>query len=107
MVYAPEVAEVAPPPVVGVLEWSGGARELGDVRTLIGRSGECDITLDDPNVSRRHAEVRRDGEGFVVVDLESTNGTEVNGKRIREAVLADGDVIGIGTTRLTFEHRSG
>jgi pSer/pThr/pTyr-binding forkhead associated (FHA) protein len=57
----------------------------------------------DPNASRRHAEIRRDGNDVVVVDLGSTNGTRVNGAPIRERVLEDGDEIVIGTTFLRFE----
>ena len=52
-----------------------------------------------PNVSRRHAEVRRIGEGYSLVDLGSTNGTDVNGQRIQETALMNGDVIELGTTR--------
>ena len=63
--------------------------------TVIGRSSECDITLADPNVSRRHAEVRRIGDGYSLVDLGSTNGTEVNGQRIQETALMNGDVISV------------
>ena len=71
------------------------------------RSSECDITLEDANVSRRHAEVRRIGDGYSLVDLGSTNGTEVNGQRIQETALMNGDVISVGTTRITFERRLG
>src|SRR5919202_5171961 len=53
----------------------------------IGRLPECDIVLSDPNVSRRHAEIRRQGTDFVVVDLDSTNGTRVNGAGIKERRL--------------------
>ena len=60
-----------------------------------------------PNVSRRHAEVRRIGDGYSLVDLGSTNGTEVNGQRIQETALMNGDVIGVGTTSITFERRLG
>ena len=56
------------------------------------------------NVSRRHAEVRRAGSGYVVVDLGSTNGTMVNGARIDgEHRLSDGDIVSIGSTHVRFE----
>jgi hypothetical protein len=102
MVYAPEVAEVAPPPVVGVLEWSGEARELGGARTLIGRASECDITLDDPNVSRRHAELRQEGATYWLVDLDSTNGVEERGKRVKRLKLEDGTRFTLGSTEIAF-----
>lgn len=70
---------------------------------VIGRLPECSIVLNDPNVSRRHAEVRRRGTEVVVVDLQSTNGTRVNGAPVRERPLADGDEIMVGTTAIRFE----
>src|SRR5579863_7059325 len=70
---------------------------------VIGRLPECSIVLSDPNVSRRHAEVRRKGTDVVVVDLGSTNGTRVNGVPVRERPLSDGDEIIVGTTSIRFE----
>jgi FHA domain/zinc-ribbon domain len=75
------------------------------VRTLIGRSPECDVFLDDVTVSRRHAELVREGDGFSIRDLGSLNGTYVNRKRIESAELADGDEVQIGKYRLTFLQR--
>src|SRR6188508_3829792 len=71
-------------------------------RTLIGRSPECDVFLDDVTVSRRHAELVRDGETFTISDLGSLNGTFVNKKRIESAELEDDDEVQIGKYRLTF-----
>jgi FHA domain-containing protein len=114
MVYAPEPEpepepEPTPPPrrEQAVLLWDGRDMSLDQGVTVIGRSSGCDIVVDDPNVSRRHAEIRRLGEGYSLVDLGSTNGTEVNGQRVGETSLMNGDVIGVGTTRLTFERRLG
>jgi pSer/pThr/pTyr-binding forkhead associated (FHA) protein len=76
-----------------------------DERTLIGRSPECDIFLDDVTVSRRHAELVRDGETFTITDLGSLNGTFVNRKRIETAQLEDDDEVQIGKYRLTFLRR--
>src|SRR5205807_10635907 len=76
---------------------------VGEDPVTVGRLPECDIVLADSNVSRRHAEVRRQGNGFVVVDLGSTNGTKVNGVGVRERRLADGDELRVGNTRLRFE----
>src|SRR5690349_5321116 len=104
MVYAPEPP---PRPEPAVLLWDGRHVSLDQGVTVIGRSSGCDVVVDDPNVSRRHAEIRRLGEGYSLVDLGSTNGTEVNGQRVGETSLMNGDVIGVGTTRLTFERRLG
>lgn len=70
----------------------------------IGRSRDCDVVLADANVSRRHAEVRPRGDGWMIHDLGSTNGVTVNGTRIEQAQLLHvGDRVEIGTTLLTFE----
>ena len=82
----------------------GGRRNvLSGSRVVLGRSREADIVLQDPNVSRRHAELRRDDEGWQVVDLGSTNGIKVNGRRVDHQSLSPGDQITIGVTDLTFE----
>jgi len=88
---------------------SGGGRAgesfpSGD-RTLIGRSPECDVFLDDVTVSRKHAELIRDGETFTISDLGSLNGTFVNKKRIESAELENDDEVQIGKYRLTFLRR--
>jgi hypothetical protein len=89
---------------VGSLLLPDGRRvPVGEDPVTIGRLPECDVVLSDPNVSRRHAEVRRRGNDFVVVDLGSTNGTRVNGAGVRERRLNDGDEITLGGTRVRFE----
>jgi len=71
---------------------------------VLGRSRDCDVVLDDANVSRRHAEVRPSGGSWMVNDLGSTNGIKVNGRRVDgPQSLKPGDVIEIGTSRVTFE----
>jgi FHA domain-containing protein len=83
---------------------SDGRRvELGDDAVRIGRLPDCAIALSDTQVSRQHAEIRRDERGFVVVDLGSLNGTTVNGVPVQEHALADGDVIGVGETEIRYE----
>lgn len=93
----------APPMGRALLVGEGRRMVLGGETMLLGRSRECDLRLDDPNVSRRHAELRRDGDGWMVRDLGSTNGVKVNGRRVASARLAPGDELTIGLTRLTFE----
>ena len=68
----------------------------------IGRLDSCDIVLSDTGVSRKHAEVRREGDEWVIVDLNSTNGTIVNGKAVRRHRLAQGDRIEVGESTLEF-----
>ena len=74
---------------------------------VIGRSKDCDIRIADPNVSRRHAEVRPVGDGYTVVDLGSTNGIEVDGKRVQELELEDGVRFTLGSTEIAFSQESG
>lgn len=76
---------------------------VGAEPLVLGRLPECDVVLTDPNVSRRHAEVRRLGDDVVVADLGSTNGTRVNGVPVREQRLESGDEISMGSTSLRFE----
>ena len=71
---------------------------------VLGRSRDCDVVLDDANVSRRHAEVRPSGGSWIVNDLGSTNGIKVNGRRADgPQSIRSGDVIELGTSRVTFE----
>ena len=82
----------------------GGRRNvLSGNRVVLGRSREADIVIQDPNVSRRHAELRREDGGWQIVDLGSTNGIKVNGRRVNNQPLRQGDQITIGVTDLTFE----
>jgi hypothetical protein len=81
----------------------GQRRELSDGVVVLGRSRDCDITLEDPNVSRRHAEIRRESGDWWIVDLGSTNGVEVNGKRVDRAKLSHEDHVVLGRSELVFE----
>ena len=92
----------APGPAVVLPD--GRRVDVGDQVLTIGRLTECDIVLTDPNVSRRHAELHREGGDTVIVDLGSTNGTVVNGTPIRRKRLADGDEITVGSSVLRFEN---
>ncbi len=82
---------------------SGERVVLGEYIVSFGRLPECTITLADTNVSRNHAEIRPHGTDYQLRDLGSTNGTKVNGHRVVEHVLRDGDDIDFGTTRIRFE----
>ena len=87
---------------VVTLTLNGTRHTVSQRSVVLGRSRECDIRVDDPNVSRRHAEVRQEGATYWLVDLDSTNGTELNGKRVSRAKLEDGDTIVLGGTEIVF-----
>ena len=95
----------APPVADGRAMLIGGGRRtvLSGSRFVIGRSRDCDLMLDDPNVSRRHAELRSEHGAWVVADLASTNGVKVNGRRVAEAHLNPGDEVTIGLQKLRYE----
>jgi hypothetical protein len=98
-------ADVALAQEIVTLTVGGKRREISSRRTVIGRSKDCDVQLADPNASRRHAELRQEGSAYWLIDLDSTNGSSVNGHRTARAKLDDGDVITIGSTDLVFERR--
>lgn len=75
---------------------------LTGTETVIGRGSECDITLEDTGVSRKHLELRVTRNGVIATDLHSTNGTFVEGHRISAATLLDGNTITIGRTHILF-----
>jgi hypothetical protein len=110
MIYRPSQppTEAASPAELGVerevvtLTVNGRKYEVTKQRTVIGRSRECDVQIEDPSASRRHAEVRQEGTAYWIVDLDSTNGLEVNGLRVKRAKLDHGDKITIGSTEISF-----
>ncbi len=76
---------------------------IGAAGVTMGRSRQCEVMVDDPNVSRQHAEIRPRGGSWVVTDLGSTNGSRLNGRTLEQpTVLKPGDEIELGTTTLTF-----
>ena len=86
------------------LRVEGRSEPVGSKGAVLGRSRDADVVLDDPNVSRHHAEVRPSGGSWIVNDLGSTNGIKVNGRRVNgPQSLKRGDVIELGTSRVTFE----
>ncbi len=84
---------------------TGGKRlVVGPGGATMGRSRQCDVMLDDPNVSRTHAEIRPRGGSWVLSDLGSTNGSRLNGRRLEgPEVLKPGDEIELGTSQIRFE----
>lgn len=83
---------------------SGRRIALGEHTTTVGRMPESTLTIDDSNVSRRHAEIRPGRAGYMVIDLGSTNGTMVNGVKLTaDQRLRDGDIISFGSTHVRFE----
>ena len=70
---------------------------------VFGRLPACEVTLDDPSVSRRHARLKRSPDGWVIEDLGSTNGVKVNGARVAERALDDGDELKLGSVTLAFQ----
>jgi DNA-binding SARP family transcriptional activator len=99
---------LAGPALAGLRDQTGRLHTLTGAITRIGRFTDNDVVLDDTDVSRHHAVITDTGTGFMMTDLRSTNGVEVQGQRIRgSAALADGDRIRIGGHEFTFEMRSG
>jgi len=100
-----EVGDV--PPGLGLLVGGRGADAplrfaLSAGTTRVGRHPDSDIFLDDITVSRRHAEIDRRGDGYVLRDVGSLNGTYLNRERIDEAPLRNGDEVQIGKFKLVF-----
>jgi len=85
-----------------VVEIAGRRHPLERARTVIGRGSDADITIPDPGTSRRHVEVLWDGERAMVRDLGSTNGSKLDGRPVKQAALANGQVITIGRTDIVF-----
>jgi pSer/pThr/pTyr-binding forkhead associated (FHA) protein len=84
------------------LEVGTGRYPLSSERTTIGRSRDNDIHLADERASRRHARIDLQQGALVIIDLDSANGTFVNGRRVQRQVLNNGDEIRIGESRLRF-----
>jgi hypothetical protein len=95
-----------PEPEVVTLSFDGTRHEVTKRSVVLGRSRDCDLQLTDANVSRRHAELRQEGASYWIVDLGSTNGMEVNGKRVKRAKLRAGDRITLGSTEITFDRET-
>jgi hypothetical protein len=91
-------------PAGSLLTPDGSRVQIALDPVTIGRHPDCDVVLNDQEVSRQHAEVRRDEGGFLLVDLGSLNGTKVNGAGVKAPrPLEDGDTITIGAHTIRFE----
>ncbi len=89
---------------LGALVLTDGQRlPLGDAIFSMGRLPECDLKIDDALASRRHCEIRPEPDGYRIVDLGSLNGTTVNGAKIKDQMLVDGDLIGVAAVAIRFE----
>ncbi len=96
--------EAQRPEISATLILADGHRAaLGDAPVLLGRAGDANIQLNDTSVSRRHAEIRPNGDHYVLVDLGSTNGTRVNGTVVSHHRLRNGDALLLGDCALRFE----
>lgn len=97
--------EAAPARAAGTLVLPSGERmALGIATITLGRNPDSTIVISDPNVSRRHAEIRPLPVGWAIVDLGSTNGTRINGAALQgDRLLHDGDVVSLGATDIRFE----
>jgi len=100
-----QLKQAATGPGMGSIVLPSGQRvDLSDRVISVGRLPECTIAINDSNISRNHAEIRAGKSSYLVVDLNSTNGTMVNGaKIIGEHSLSDGDIISFGSTHVRFE----
>ena len=99
----------APAPGIATITVRGVDHDVvlrGD-RMVVGRIASCDICLQDKNTSRQHAAFVKDGSGWAVEDLGSTNGTLVNGRPVDRLALRDGDVIVVGITELIYHESRG
>ncbi len=86
----------------GVVDINGTRHALVKGRTVIGRGSDADITIPDAGTSRRHVEILWDGERAMVRDLQSTNGTMLDGRKVSEAALPPDSVVTIGRTDIAF-----
>lgn len=104
-------AAAAPSPATAVLRviacpdesLVGRAFAVGTEDVTLGRDAGCTVALPDSDVSRQHARIVRTGNSHVLVDMESTNGTRINGKAVSEATLRDGDTLALGGSKLVYQ----
>jgi FHA domain len=100
----PAAREAAPAAGRAALELvdQAGQRITLPNQAIIGRMPGCDVQLDDPSVSRRHARISRANSGWLIEDLGSTNGVTVNGASVEREYLSGGEDIELGNVRMRF-----
>ena len=103
MISAEEARDAGLTPEVMTLVVGVNRHPLTKRVSTLGRSRDCDVVVPDPNASRVHAEIRHIGLDYYLVDMGSTNGTEVNGQVVKRHALAGGDTIVMGTTEIHVE----
>lgn len=103
VISAQEARDAGITPEIMTLVVGVNRHRLAKRVSTLGRSRDCDVVVPDPNASRVHAEVRHIGLDYYLVDMGSTNGTEVNGQVVKRHALTDGDTIVMGTTEIRVE----
>jgi predicted component of type VI protein secretion system len=103
VISAQDAQDAGLTPEVMTLVVNGTGHRLSKRVSTMGRSRDCDVVVPDPNASRVHAEIRHIGMDYYLVDMGSTNGTEVNGQLVKRHALAGGDTIVVGTTEIRVE----
>jgi len=81
----------------------GKVHQVGSARSTLGADRSCEVVLTDAHVSDRHASLRFDAGSFLLTDLDSTNGTKVNGEPIQRQTLQDGDRVEVGSSSWVFK----
>jgi len=97
----------APKPASITIRGVDGDVVLAGDRMVVGRLKTCDICLGDANASREHAAFEREGTGWAIQDLGSTNGTLLNGAQLGRERLRDGDVVAVGITEIVYHEARG
>lgn len=100
------IVDVPPTPVEkresALVDETGQPIPLSQNETNLGRGVDNDIVIESPDISRQHAKIVREGSEFVIVDLGSTNGSFVDGRRVTRQVLSEGNIISLGSARFIF-----
>lgn len=94
---------------LSILDVNGNTQvlDIDSPEVLFGRSNQCKVQFDNMEVSRLHAKLRLEADGFILYDLGSANGTLVNGEEVQKRLVKQGDEIEVGKNRITFHHANG
>lgn len=99
----PQAKVSAPVLKRAILEFDGKRFPIDSAQAVVGRSKQCDVVVNDSNISRRHAELTLEDDSWYIADLGSLNGVEVNGCRVEREKLSSGDELVLGTTKIAFD----